>query len=245
MHPDLAGAGKFETAFRSALLNSIIPAGQASAPCQSLLITNTPASVNALTQSHNVAHVRRATRIIIQLFLNSQGTTYSELAVRHWEDFVGGTGGRCAPLSDALVFSSKHCNQTRAEVAASEMRNQFWDTTYHGSARGTFLCSRVNHVFHDAPASKELVFLIFRDTTQSNTAPPDSSDMAIGPNLHSFRHGIDDQGDISLLVMERLARLQKPDVPVFVAMQRIGEDREQVAQFIKDKTGLCVQFISV
>ncbi|KAM0364077.1 hypothetical protein ACHAPK_010987, partial [Fusarium culmorum] len=139
---------------------------------QRLLVTNTPVSVQALIKRQNRTRAMQTRNIVIQLFLDDQGTSYGELSVKHWEVFTGGECGCHADFSEALVYNSDQSQESRSSIAVGGNCQHYWDTTYARSARCIALREKLGQVFHGSPASKELTFVVFREITSPDKLHP-------------------------------------------------------------------------
>lgn len=180
-----------------------------------LLVTNTPSSVEALGEPHNKAKVKQVDRIIILLNLNKSGNNYLGQATAYWEDYVAGSDG---------------CEAMYSELLACEMDEDISDQPgFIDSLRGPRLCDELIRLQDGARGTKELTFIAIRGPNDIGYNP--TGTFTVSPHPESYRNGAG-EGDILLYCIKALAILQRKDMPLRIMMEGERSERDRVAAFV-------------
>ncbi|KAF4946108.1 hypothetical protein FGADI_11437 [Fusarium gaditjirri] len=212
--PDKPGAGDIRS-----IEEACQPEGQPiQASYHTLLVTNTPSSVEALGEAHNEAKVKQADRIIVLLNLNKSGDDYLGQATAYWEDYVAGSDG---------------CEAMHSELLAYEMNEEVSDQPgFVDSLRGRRLCDELIRLQDDARGNKELTFITIRGPNDIGSNPLGM--FTVSPHHESYRNGAG-EGDIPLHCIKALSVLQRSDVPLRIMMEGDGSERGRVAEFVSGR----------
>ncbi|KAF4996979.1 hypothetical protein FGRMN_4167 [Fusarium graminum] len=244
--PNMRGAGRIQAANKS-----LMPSDREGAErfnrvqlgLQSLLVTNTPSAVEALEMEHNLDRVKGAQRIIIQLYLDADGNDYSEHSVKYWEDYVGGSEGDEANLSQALLkcdYFEEQYDEFIREPGEEDLPRE--ETLYYRRAKGTGLVDMLLRIFNTARGTKRLVFIVTRKIEYQRGLATVRR-IAVSPNPDACQDGR--APDLATKIIQDLSVLQGRDAPLQILMQGDVRERTKVGGFIAEKTGHSVEIVEL
>ncbi|RFN41598.1 hypothetical protein FIE12Z_12944, partial [Fusarium flagelliforme] len=154
--------------------------------------------------------------------------------------FLGGSHGGSTDFNEALSHKDATNYSYRDAIVDMSNADEYKDTAYAQCAQGPGLLNELLRMSRgtNRPRRKELTFAIFRNRQTSPN--PQKRDMIVGPNLESWT-GAKKKDDIALQLIRGLAAVQKPDVPIRLAVQGDEEDCSQVRRIAEQEIDLPVK----
>jgi hypothetical protein len=196
--------------------------------------------------AHNHHRVLSIDDIIVALFTSDCGTDYGDHSVMWWEDFLGGTEGEENSLTEALSHEEATNYSFRDCIVDASDAEDYAQTAFAKCARGAGLQAKLLEILQDEAGlqRKELSFVTFRAGQPKRSANPNDRRTIVGPNLKTWT-GTKKDDDISLQLIRGLAVLQKPNVPIRIAMQGDQEVCNQVRRIAGQETNLPIEIVRV